>query len=225
MDDAGFTIEPLATWFDEGSWEESDIPPRAWIAPGYFLRDTVTLIVGPGGVSKSTLAVTYAVALASGRELQNMRPVSAMRVMLFNVEDDSAEQKRRLSGALTSFGLKPADVAGRIARVGPSKTGTLLTRDPDSGKLTPTVVWTELETHIEHFRSNVVFLDPLAELHGDDENANVQLREVVAKFRAMAVRYSFALGLIHHTRKGVFTPGEMDAVAARPPLPARRVWC
>ncbi|MGI4794893.1 MAG: AAA family ATPase, partial [Janthinobacterium lividum] len=45
---AGITCETAA-------WDESAIPARDWIARGYLLRRAVTLVIGPGGVSKSTL--------------------------------------------------------------------------------------------------------------------------------------------------------------------------
>ena len=64
-DGEGFTVgDASSTWFADGDWSEADIPARSWIAPGYLLRGTVTLVVGPGGVSKSTLMIAYAVALA-----------------------------------------------------------------------------------------------------------------------------------------------------------------
>ncbi|MFL5283465.1 MAG: AAA family ATPase, partial [Rhodopila sp.] len=46
------------------AWNEEAIPRRDWIAQGYFLRRSVTVVIGPGGSSKSTLMLTYAAGLA-----------------------------------------------------------------------------------------------------------------------------------------------------------------
>ena len=204
-------IEPPATWFEDGNWNEADIPSRQWIAPGYLLRGAVTLVIGPGGVSKSSLMVAYAVALALGTELHGMRPKASARSILFNVEDDADEQRRRLSAVLTSVGKAPADIVGKVARVGPRRLGMLLDRHPETGALRHTAAWDDLENDIERFGPDVLFLDPLAELHADDENANVALREVVAEFRGLARKHQIAVVIIHHTRKGAAAPGDMDS--------------
>ena len=206
----GFSIsEP--TWFEDGGWDEADLPPRAWLAPGYFLRGAVTLLIGPGGVSKSTLVIAYAVALALGCDLHGMRPACAFKSLVYNVEDDATEQRRRFSAVLASMGRTPADIAGRVARIGPQRLGMLLDRDPETGAIRHTAAWTELEQKIREVRPDVLFLDPLAELHGEDENANTALREVVAEFRSLAVKHALALVLVHHTRKGLATPGDPDS--------------
>ena len=85
-----------AIWTAVDGWTEALIPARPWIAPGYFLRGSVTTIVGPGGVSKSSLLIAYAVSLALGRVLHGMRPrgfsddkaAPPVRSLLYNVEDD-----------------------------------------------------------------------------------------------------------------------------------------
>lgn len=200
-----------SVWFEENAWSESGIPPRPWLAPGYFLRGAVTVLIGPGGVSKSMVTITYAVGLALGIDVHGMRPLGPFRCMIYNVEDGVLEQRRRFSAALTSMGRNPADIAGKVARVGPLQLGMLLARDQATGRLHHTAAWDELERHVQSFRPDVLVLDPLAELHSEEENANVALREVVAEFRSFAVKHGLALVLVHHTRKGPVTPGDMDA--------------
>lgn len=111
----GFTINPHApaVVFDDGDWDELTIPRRPWIAPGYYLRGSITALVGAAGVSKSTLVVAHAVALALGEAFHKMRPVAPCRVLVYNVEDDQNEQRRRLSGALMLMGRKPSDIRGK----------------------------------------------------------------------------------------------------------------
>ncbi len=214
-DDAGFGAQfskarPQPIWADDAAWDEAQIPQRPWIAPGYFLRGAVTVAIGAGGVSKSALMLAYGTALALGRPLGNMEPTAAFRVALYNVEDDADEQRRRLSAILTSMGSTPGAISGRLKRIGPNGVGVLLQRDPESRDLFPTEAWTSLVEELRQFGPDVLILDPFVELHTDDENANVAVREVIARFRALAIEYQLALVLIHHTRKGVIVPGDMD---------------
>jgi hypothetical protein len=209
----GYTIEvdAPATWATAETWDPTKIPPRPWIAPGYLLRGAVTALVGAGGVSKSMLMIAYAVALALGRQYHGMRPAGEFRVVLFNAEDDHEEQQRRLSAVLTSMGVTPDAIAGKVLRIGPKKVATLLARDPETRALYRTRAMNELVNSVRAFGADVLMLDPLAELHTEEENANVALREVVAEFRSLAKEMRLALVLVHHTRKGIVIPGDMDA--------------
>lgn len=209
-----------AIWTAVDGWTEALIPPRPWIAPGYFLRGSVTTIVGPGGVSKSSLLIAYAASLALGRALNGMRPkgfsdhhdAPPVRSLLYNVEDDQDEQARRLSGFLTSAGATPDDIAGLVLRSGPHKTGTLFNVDPeDSTCVLPTPALTELKAFITLHQVDVLFVDPLAELHGVEENDNTGMRSIIAEFRALAVECNIAVVIVHHTRKGANTPGDAEA--------------
>src|SRR3954468_4074208 len=120
-------------------WDESAIPRRDWIAPGYFLRRSVTVVVGAGGSSKSMLMLTYAAGLAFGEEVHGMRPAGPVTVMLYNVEDDMEEQERRLSAILTRMGRTPAQLARKVIRVAPKGLGALLAREAVQGNtLKPT---------------------------------------------------------------------------------------
>lgn len=198
---------------ETSAWDEAEIPARDWIARSYLLRRSISLVIGPGGVSKSTLCVAYAVGLALGMPINGMHPCRPFRVMIMNAEDDQDEQRRRLSAVLTSLGRTPDDIAGLIARVTPNGVGTLLERNTDfdvSGSVRPTAAMLALINAILSFKPDVLILDPLAELHGVDENDNIAMREVVALFRRLAVDHDLALVLVHHTRKGPSLPADMD---------------
>ena len=200
-----------AIWATSENWDAAALPPRDWLATGYFLRGSVTTIVGAGGVSKSSLVIAWACALALGKPLHRMQPRGPFKCAVFNVEDDASEQERRLTATLTSMGQLPADLAGRVLRIGPTKAGTLFDRDRDTGIVVPTAAMVELGRSLEAFGADVLFVDPLAELHGIDENDNTGMRGVIAEFRTMAVRLGIAVVIIHHTRKGANTPGDAEA--------------
>jgi hypothetical protein len=196
--------------FESEAWNETDIPVRPWLAVGYLLRGAVTVVVGPGGVSKSSLMLSWAVGLALGVPCHAMTPLQSCRVMTYNVEDDADEQRRRLSAILTRMGRTPEHIAGRIERISPEDTGTLITRDA-GGLQIDTDVLMEIEERIEAFGPDILILDPLAELHTSEENDNTALRAVIARFRSLADKHYIALVIIHHTRKGVVVPGDADA--------------
>lgn len=187
---------------DEDSWDEAAIPRRAWVVPGFLLRGAVTVMSGPGSAGKSMLVVAQSMAIALGRPFGRFHPHSTGRVIVYNVEDDQNEQRRRFSAAMRVFGSTPVDVAGRIIRVGPAQIGTLLRVDPLTKRLTQTGALAELEALIEEKQPDAVFLDPFVELHDSDENDNTAIRAVMAKLRAIAQRWHVAVCVLHHARKG-----------------------
>lgn len=190
-------------WVDSAAWVEGEIKPRPWIARGYLMRGAVSVLSGPGSAGKSSLMVGWAIAASLGVRLHRFVPQHPCKVFLYNVEDDREEQQRRMSATLRQFDRNPRDLAGNVVRIGPNGAGTLLRRDPISGRLGFTAAMRAMEDLIREQRPDVLVLDPLVELHDAEENDNTAVRAVMAKFRAMAVQYNMAIVLIHHSRKGV----------------------
>jgi hypothetical protein len=204
---------PKPLWTDAEAWAEADIPKRQWVAPGYALRGAVTVLAGAGGVSKSSLAAAWGAALALGRAMGEFKPAAPGKALIFNVEDDSTEQRRRLSAILRQFDATPVDLGGRLVRVGPFQTGMLFEREQSSGHVSPTAAYDQLIELIEAERPDLVILDPLVELHGVDENDNTAVRSIIAQLRALAVTYNMGVLLVHHSKKGTAqSAGEVDSL-------------
>lgn len=199
-------------WRLDGGWDEATIPPRPWIARGYLMRGAVTVLSGPGSAGKSSLVCAWAAALTLGRDYHGMRVPAPLRAMVYNVEDDQDEQKRRFSAAFRQFDATPYDPRGRLQIVGPTRVGTLLTMQRDGTLLVNTPVMDEMEDTISILQPDVVFLDPFVELHDAEENDNTMIRAVMARFRTIAASNSCAICLLHHSRKGTATPGDPDSL-------------
>ena len=197
-------------WCDTGDWTEADIPKRPWVAPGFLLRGSVALLAGPPSAMKSSIVLAWACALALNRAFGRFLPVMQGVAIVYNVEDDQFEQRRRLSATLRQFGARPADIRDKVIRTGPSGIGTLLTRD-DKGRVHFTPAMDRLEEMIRFHKPAFLAIDPFAELHTVEENDNVAIRAIVARFRELAAEHDIAVVLAHHTRKGGATsPGDPD---------------
>jgi RecA-family ATPase len=216
--DEGSDPPSAALWIDADGWDEADISTRPWIAPGYALRGAITVIAGPPSAAKSSLMLAWACAVALGQEHGDLRPTAAGSVIIYNVEDDQAEQRRRLSAALRQFDAAPADIAGKVIRAGPAGIGTLFSRDA-SGALSSTAAMARLRELIAERRPALLIADPFAELHVEEENDNTATRAVIAAFRALAVEFNIAIILVHHTRKGTLATQTAPAAPPRSSAP------
>jgi len=199
-------------WSITEPWDEAVIPLRPWIAKGYLMRRSLTVISGPGSAGKSSLMVGWACSLSLGCAFNRLQPSSEMRVVTYNVEDDADEQRRRFSAMLGHLGLLPATVSERLAILGPSHVGTLLHIARDGGLLVNTPVMDRLEEFVSDFKPDVLMLDPFVELHVAEENDNTAIRAVLARLRAMAIEHDMATVILHHARKGNGEPGDPDTL-------------
>jgi len=212
-DDDTAKTEQSAIWTASDPWDEASIPCRPWIAPGYLLRGSVTVVAGTGGVGKSTVGLGWAVSLVLHKAWSSFRPVAPCIVVVFNVEDDAGEQQRRLSATLRQFSATPHDLHGRLHRVGPVDVGTLFARDSGTGKLRSTAALDQLAAYLEAVRPDVLELDPMVALHDGDEIDNTVIRAFMAALRALAVRFNLAVVLFHHVRKGsAAAAGDADSI-------------
>jgi hypothetical protein len=209
----------LGYWVDDFSdADTTPEPPRPWVVRNFLLRGCVTTMFGATGEGKSSMAILWAVMLAiNENKLPNggvgrFNSPGTLRVSIYSLEEDLAEQRRRVRATLRQFGGTFADLGGRVRSSGCDKAGTLLEYDPSCGKLKTTGLYDLLRAHIELHRPDVLFLDPLVELHTAPENDNALLRLVTAMLRALAREYNIAVVLLHHARKGEVIPGDIEAL-------------
>jgi hypothetical protein len=203
---------PTILWHSDEPWDESAIPRRQWIAKGYLERANVSLVAGAGAAGKSMLFKAWAVAAALGLPFHRFAPAAPYRVLSYNVEDDLHEERRRLSATLRYFNRVASDLRGNLRIVGPNDIGTLIERDPNSGRIKLTEAMDELVAMIKTFKPDIVMLDPMVELHTTEENDNTGLRAILAQFRKVAIQHETAILIAHHVRKGAIVPGDPDGV-------------
>lgn len=198
-------------------WREDELEKRMWLAPGYLMEGSVTIMAGAPAAGKSLIACGYACALSLGTAWGRFRPAGQMRVSIVNVEDDDIEQKKRLSAVLRQFPSKgPADLNGWLVRIQPDKSPLLVkwvVDEEGAYEIVPTLLMLALIEHIKIWQPKVLFIDPMAEIHNGEENRNEIVKALVAYFRVLAKTYRLAVVLVHHVRKGSEEhAGKADAV-------------
>lgn len=203
------------------------IPQRPWIYGRQFLRGSLSVIVAPGAVGKTSLLTGSALAMVTGRALLGKTVWDGpMRVWLWNLEDSQDELSRLIEAARLHWNISEADVGGRLF-VDSALDGAELcvaTEDNAGFRILAPVI-DALVAEIIARKVDVLIVDPFVSSHRVSENNNGAIDAVAKQWARVGVRANCAIGLVHHTKKlnGAETTAEGARGASALPNAARSV--
>ena len=181
----------------------AEIPLRPWVYGRWLLRNTVTAIVAPGGVGKSSLIASASLSLASGKAFLGQHVWGgAKRVWLWNLEDDQDELDRQFAAAAIHHAISPDDVGDRLfVDSGPEGAQLCVASDGKDGFTIYEPVIDALVAELRRRRIDVLKVDPFVSSHRIDENDNGKIDAVAKKWAYVAKQANCAIVLVHHSRK------------------------
>lgn len=196
-------VEPLNILeIYDGPEEELD-----FILPG-MLTSTVGILVGPGGVSKSYLALQTAVSIALGRDIFHLwsdgDDLKQGRVVVLSLEDTKKVLRVRIRHVLRSANLPRKDIIkihthlqvlplfGHGVCIGEM--------DPKTKKIVTSEKIEDLENYCKG--ALLTILDTFnRSLGGLDENSSGQMGPVLSIIEGICLRTETAFLIVHHTNK------------------------
>jgi hypothetical protein len=197
---------------DAGELLNGPLPaPRQWLTAGQFCRTFLSGLVAPGDVGKTTLRLTQAIELATGRELLGMRVFRRCRVLIVSFEDDLAELHRRLLASCRYHDIRPDELRGWLfcrALIGGPKLAEL---DAQGRRRQIGLLDKLLRQAITQRRYDLLILDPFVKLHALNESDNPDMDFVCSLLIKIAQDYNIAVDSPAHTHKGAITAGDADA--------------
>ena len=191
-------------------------PVIDYVIPG-MLSGSVAVMVGPGGVSKSMLALQTAAVVGTGLDHWSLwtdnQAVPRGRVAVFNVEDPPVILQARVHDIAASTAIRPSELEEFIdafhdhVDIWPlSGRGFAFGRKQKTGRILPTE-WIEwLEQRVEGVRL-AVFDTFIRGLDGLDENSSTEVAPVLAMLEAICRRRGVTFLILHHVNKASGAPG------------------
>lgn len=187
--------------------------PRRWLLGNILIRQYVTVLAGSGGGGKTSLAIGWALSLASGKPVMGERVSRPRRVLIWS-EDPPEELAKRVDAAMQIHGLTRADIEDRLIVVSIDELKITIARFSQELREVIPVDIDVLKKIIIANRLDVVMLDPIAELHELEENDNVQMAKLMGMVRSVARETKAAILLLHHASKASVDAGKSRAATA-----------
>lgn len=189
------------------------VRPREWVYGRHLIRGYVSCTVSPGGAGKTTLALTEAIALATGRALLGVEVPEPVNVWHYNLEDPLDELYRRAWAICERFKIEPEELEGRLF-LDSGRDRKLIVAARDGADLIANPAVGEVIEEMKARDIGVLQVDPFIKTHSLDENSNPEVDYVCSTFADIAKAARASIDLVHHVRKGqpggAAVPGNID---------------
>jgi len=194
---------PGVIMFAPYDWPDAaKIPRRQFLYGSTYIRGFVSCTIAPGGVGKTALTISEALAMVSGVALLGESVPAPLRVCIWNLEDDKHEMDRRLAAGRLHYAdeLKGADLSGLTVKAADSALmvaklvrGQVTINEKLVGKIIAGLIAARID---------VLIVDPFISSHGVAESDNDAIDSVMKKVWARIAREArCSVHLVHHTRK------------------------
>jgi hypothetical protein len=168
-------------------------PEHRWLITDLWDDEAVGIIGGEPKCGKSFLALDLVVAVAAGVPCLRRFPAARSGpVLLYAAEDALHLVRTRLDGICQAAGVPLTDLPIHVI------TASSLRLDLAADRA-------QLDATVAAVRPILLVLDPFVRLHRIDENASSEVAPLLAYLREVQRRYTLAVVLVHHARKGAAT--------------------
>lgn len=199
------TVEPVKISASPFQWpDHRTLPRRPWVWGRWLLLETVSAIVAPGGVGKSSFVASMLLSLASGRQeiLGKTVWTGPKRVWYWNLEDGLDELEMQLVAASMFHRITQDECADRIfLDSGPEGAELRIAIENRDGYQVAVPVVEALVDELVARKIDVLVIDPFVSSHGVSENDNSAIDAVVKTWANIAKRAGCSIVLVHHSKK------------------------
>lgn len=213
---------------DPAVWQGREPPRRDWMVENCFLRGTVALVSGDGGIGKSLLMQQLCTCAVLGRPWLGMA-LGAGRALYLACEDDQDELWRRQAAINRSLDAEMADVgeAGLALKPRVGQDNALMRFDRASWSMQETNLWRQLVRHCRDRGVQYVVIDTATQTFRGNQNDESQVMDYISLLRRLAIQVQGVVIITKHPSMAgrALGTGESGNVAWNNSVRARLYLC
>lgn len=189
----------LFTTISPSSWAGREPPRRDWMVDDAFVRGSVALFSGDGGIGKSLIMQQLCSCASVGRSWLG-KACQAGRALYLACEDDHDELWRRQAAICRQLGIEMNDLGEAGMEIAPmlGRDATLSRLDRKSWRMEPTPLLTRLVSHCLDRGIGYVVIDTATQTFAGNQNDEVMVTAYVNQMRRWAVAIQGVVILTKH---------------------------
>lgn len=180
----------------------ASIPARPWLMDRLLMRQETTVLLAPGSAGKSSVALAIAAHMAVGQDFGKYRIRSACCSIVYNGEDNVAEQSRRLYALCVEYGLDFEYVKSRILLLSADEVDLMFAFMDGSRVMVNDHSINQFIQLASDENIGLVVYDPLVDIHSVRENDNNDMNTVMKVLKRIGREANVASLVVHHSQKG-----------------------
>lgn len=207
-------LEDPDTFWDStaiGHMLDTDPIPTEFAIRGLAPVGKVTVLAGPGGVSKSSLALRVLLAAATGSSFGPFVADKPMRCMYLSYEDDAQTFHNRIHAMYAALSnsveglLYDTELVYKNLRIAPvadqAASWTLMQKDGKFGAAQTTERLRWLTKLLKEQRVRLLVIDPVAYAHHLEESSPGEIAQFMQAMGRAAAEARCAIVMLHHMHK------------------------
>lgn len=195
----GLLDDPALAWGN--ALDPEATPTRPWMVDRLLMVGMVSAVLAAGSAGKSTLALLIAAHLALGRPIGTHTTHTRCKSIIYNGEDDRAEQSRRLQAVCQAYNFDYNEVRKWILLLGEEDVNLKLVVSPGREAVENQAIVNGLIGRLRDPDVGLFIGDPLVDLHSVEEGDNTQMNMVMRTLKRVAREANVAVLVMHHTTK------------------------
>lgn len=183
--------------FSPTRWQDRTPPNYEWMVDGCFLRGTVAILAGDGGLGKSLLMQQLLTAAATGQQWLGLDTKPARSLAVF-CEDDVDELHRRQQRINDHYNCGMEHLSGVLMESRAGRDSVLMNFDRWGGAGYETHMMSQIAYAAREHKAQIIVLDTRADVFNGNEMDRNQPRTFIRRLRKLALEIQGVVILTEH---------------------------
>jgi len=191
------TFDEFKPFSPSAKWENAKAPQLDWLVQNSFIRGSVAILAGDGGLGKSLILQQLLTASWLGKPWLGMHTQKCRSLAVF-CEDDVDELHRRQERINDHYGCRMNDLEGVLMESRPGRDCVLMQFRQWGGDGQEMPMFSQVRHAARQHGAQIVVLDTVADVFSGNEVDRNQPRTFIRALRKLAIEIQGVVILTQH---------------------------